>query len=238
MILKELTCLKCGAPITRDGIDNRLNIAKCTHCNSIFAFSDFDNDDNYDNNNFHNSTRPVIPTPESIELMHQGNELVIKRKWFSFTYIILIFFTLFWNGFMIIWHIISFSTGAYIMSAFGALHTAVGIFLLYTTLTGLLNSSYIMINYRKISIKHKPLPWPGNIEISSNNISQIYSKEITRRTKNGTKRYYEVHSITQDGKDKKILKNLLESQQALYIEQQIETYLGISDQNVSGEIPK
>ena len=51
--------------------------------------------------------------------MDLGTTLEIRRRWFTAAVLFLVFFCVFWNGFMIVWHGMAFASGAWFMSLFG-----------------------------------------------------------------------------------------------------------------------
>jgi hypothetical protein len=67
-------------------------------------------------------------------------------------------------------------------------------------------------------------------------VKQLYSKEKISRGRNSTTTTYEVHAVTHTGKNVKLLSGLESSEQALYIEQEIERYFRIEDAPVKGQI--
>lgn len=233
MILKEISCLKCGASLSRSDIDTRLNVVKCSHCNSLFSLENYSSDSEVEKSKVHE--RQPVPMPAKLKLLYKGTSFVIQRKWFSAKYIFLLFFTVFWNAFMVGWHAISLSQGMMIMSVAGLLHTAVGVFIAYITIAGFLNKTDIIIKRGQLVVKHYPLPWPGSKNISTNEIEQLYCKENISRSKNGTTRTYEVKVILNNRTDQSLVKNMEDVQQALFIEQEIENKLGIENREVAGE---
>ncbi len=229
----ELDCKKCGAPVPVDHIDFNRRIATCSYCGTSFVFGDaFGEADG-----FHSVTRYEIPMPPNYRLEHTGSDLKITRRWFRPTVIPLTIFTLLWNGFMLFWFGIAISQKIWMMALCGSLHGAVGIFLLYGVLVGYLNRTIVSVNMQELSVWHGPLPYPGNKRLDSFNIEQLYSKAQLPKSSDSSPTF-EVHIITREGKDEKLLTNLDESEQALYLEQEIERYLGIKDQAVRGELPR
>jgi hypothetical protein len=111
----------------------------------------------------------------------------------------------------------------------------VGIVLAYGFIANLLNKTHIYVSEGMISIRKKPLPWFGNTDIDSSDVKQLFSKEVVTHSKNSTHIYYEVQVITNSGRDIKLVGRLDTSEQALYIEQQIEKYLRIEDMPIQGE---
>lgn len=112
--------------------------------------------------------------------------------------------------------------------------SAVGIS--YYTLTTWLNKTHIFVSKSAIEVKSKPLPWFGNRRLETKNVKQLYSKEvISTSTSSNRSSSYDLQVISFD-EDEIILLNVEESGQALFIEQQIEKYLGIENLEVRGEV--
>ncbi len=174
--------------------------------------------------------------PRGIQVEAFGSEMTIRRRWFGAAAIFLIFFAILWNGFMIVWHTISLSSGAWFMSVFGLIHTGVGVFVGYTALAMIFNTTIIRIGRGALSVRHGPLPWPGNLTLDTQDIEQLYCKEKVSNNKNGTSYTYEVHMMTHRSGRKKLVSGLQDADQALFIEQQIENHLEIKDRPVGGEL--
>jgi hypothetical protein len=119
---------------------------------------------------------------------------------------------------------------------FPLLHVAVGIGLTYYVIAGYLNKTYVRVDISNIVIKHAPLPFFGNKTLNSSGIKQLYTKEKVSHSRHGSSVSYEVHVITHDRKNVKLLSGLESSEQALFIEQKIERFLKIEDKAVKGEI--
>lgn len=236
MELKELDCKNCGAPIENKNINWELAMARCSHCGAVFGLQRSTTPEAW--NPQIPEERPKVPLPKSIEVQKGNGILQISYRWFRPLFIFLLFFSIFWNGFMIVWHGISLFSGAWPMSLFGLLHTAVGIGIGYYTLTGFVNRTTIRVGQGELGIRHHPLPWGGNKEMVASDVRQFYCKEKVHHSDSGTQYNYEVHAVMQDGSREKLLSNLAETEQALYIEQELERHLGIRDQAVRGELPR
>lgn len=185
-----------------------------------------------------NKIPSLNPLPKNIELVTEYDAIVIRRVWKSPVAYFLIFFSLIWNGFMVGWMSIAISQGAWSMAAFGSIHAAVGLFLIYYTIALFVNKTDIRIDTYNLSVKHYPLRWMGQAQIPVENVQQVYCKEKITRNKNSTSVSYEVHCIDRNNKQKKLLSGLNDSSQAHFIETEIEKVLGIKDRPVSGEIGK
>jgi hypothetical protein len=118
---------------------------------------------------------------------------------------------------------------------FPLLHVAAGVGITYTALAGWLNRTRISVDQGKVSVRHGPLPWLGNKDIEGSMLKQLYSKEKISRGRNSSSTSYEVHAIMSNGRNVKLVSGLESSEQALYIEQEIERYFRIEDAPVRGQ---
>jgi hypothetical protein len=236
MELKELSCKNCGAPIESSSIDWNLAMARCAHCGAVFGLTPSAVPETMQASV--PTERSKVPMPKEIEVREGNGILQISYRWFRPLFIFLLFFAIFWNGFMIVWHGISLVSGAWFMSIFGLLHTAVGIGMGYYVLTGFVNRTTLWVGNGRLVVRHHPLPWWGNKDVTASEIRQVYCKEKIHRSDSGTNYSYEVHAILRSDSKEKLLGNLGETEQALYIEQELERHLGIRDRPVRGEIPR
>ncbi|MFM2243409.1 MAG: hypothetical protein RLZ97_2265 [Verrucomicrobiota bacterium] len=228
--LIELKCKNCGSILKPEDISPQLAAARCFHCHSLFAIPTAQTPENSGT-----LPRPQVELPARFTVVREGPDLVITRRWFNHGVWFLGFFCLFWNGFLVVWHTIALSTGAWFMSAFGLIHTAVGIGLLYMVIATIFNSTEIRAGTGRLAIKHGPIPWRGNQDISTSEIQQLFCREKISRNKNGTTSSYELEAVLKGNTRKTILKSLTAPEHAIYIEQELEKFLRITDQRVHGE---
>jgi len=174
-----------------------------------------------------------MPKGISIE-SDEGFTLV--RKWLSPATYFFLFFALFWNGFLVVWNVIAFSSGQYFMALFSLIHGAVGLSLGYKVVADFANKTRIQVTFGTLKVNHGPLPWPGNAEIASAEIVQFFVRRtVSRSSKGGSSSSYAVMWMDQNQKSHHLIKGLTSPDQALYIEQELETYLGIRDRRVEGD---
>jgi len=175
---------------------------------------------------------------KDIEIYEDDQSISIVLDWFTPVAYFLAFFSTIWCGFLVVWYSMALAGGASLpFLLFPLLHVAVGIGLAYYTLCLFRNKTYIDIDPDYLMVTHKPIPWwKGNKDLRTSQISQLYVKEKSSRTKNGTKITYELRAKMKDRKDE-LLFNLesLESHQLLDIEKKLETFMGITDEPVKGE---
>ena len=227
----DIHCKRCNEPISSENVHLDNHMAKCSSCDAVFDFRD-------QVTRVEAHKRSVLEAPKGIELQTTMDGLQIVRRWFSAKTIGLLIFCMFWDGFMVAWFGIAISKEQWAMAAFGTIHALVGVGITYLCVAGFINRTHIEITFRDISIKHMPLPWFEGKTISLVDIKQIFTKEKMHRNKNSISYSYEVHFLDHQGKETKMVSGLEKPEQALYIEQEIESTLGIKDAPVSGELPR
>ena len=171
-----------------------------------------------------------------MNIQHHNNYMQIDRKWFGLNIAFMSVFAIIWNGF--IFNIYSgMEPDAELSQKLLPLpFVAIGIGITYYAIAGWFNKTSIFVSRDAVEIQHKPIPWIGNKRLLVNNIKQLYTKEKISQNQNGTSVTYEVHVIVFNGKIIKLVSGLESSEQALFIEQEIEKYLKIENQPVRGEV--
>jgi hypothetical protein len=180
--------------------------------------------------------RMELGLPDKLELRHEGSGIEIIRKWFGWRVLMMTGFAVFWNVFLVSWYSIALPSGNMMMTLFPLIHVAVGVGIAYGALAGWVNTTRIRVDQGRIAVRHGPLPWLGNKDLDGSTLKQLYSKEKISRGRNSTTVTYEVHALTANGRNEKLLSGLESSEQALYIEQEIERYFRIEDAPVRGQI--
>lgn len=234
----QVHCTKCNAVILPDDLDIARSLAKCADCGEVFNCADqlaLVADSAADREA---GVGPDIPMPKGIRVFHHAHGLRIVRRWFGAKFVGLIFFCAFWDGFMFFWFYTAITQKIWFMAAFGTLHGLVGVGLTYYLIAGLVNSTTITVLNGLVKIAHGPIRVPGNREIKADALRQLYTKRIVHHTKNGTSISYELRALTADERDEKLLGGLEKEEQGLFIEQEIEKFLGITDRPIRGEVAR
>ncbi len=123
-------------------------------------------------------------------------EIYLPPEGWSLKLIPIAFFTIFWDGFMVVWYVIALSTfwqGGWIMAAFGLLHLGVGVFLLYCILFALFGKTRLTIDRQKITTRYqmlgvhwqKPRPAPRKdiLRLELKKATTYYDNSGDRQTK-------------------------------------------------------
>ena len=174
--------------------------------------------------------------PNQLALVHHGASMEIVRTWFRGQIVLMTAFALFWDGFLFHWYAKVGASGNPIVLFFPLLHVAVGIGLTYYVVAGWVNRTHILVNRGQIAVRHGPIPWIGNTDLAVSALKQLYATEKRSLFGRGNPETYVVNAITQHGRTIPLVSGLATREQALYIEQEIEKYLGIEDIPVKGEI--
>jgi hypothetical protein len=177
-----------------------------------------------------------IGLPDHLQMQRLGTHIEIVRTWRSPALYFLSAFILFWDGFLVFWYSHVPRGAGLLFVLFPLLHVGVGLGLTYYVFCGWLNRTWIRVGQGQLVVRHGPLPWPGNKVLRSGDLKQLYSKENLSRSRNGTSSTYEVRAVTHSGLNIRIVAGLATSEQALYIEQQVEQHLGIENTPVPGAI--
>jgi hypothetical protein len=219
-------------------------VAKCRSCNEVFSFAD-------------QMQRPIqsegkraaklpVPKPDSLRIEDLGDQRRIIRRWFTWPILRLVFFCVAWDSFLIFWYFVAFNVRFggpfnWIMVVFPIGHVAVGVALTYSVIASLLNSTTVLVDGDRLSIRHGPVPWSGNRSLDIADIIQLYCDDnyatSNRTTDSSLTWRYNLNAMLVDGRKLKLLSGLPKDQ-ALFCEQQLEEWLAIEPYPVSGELER
>jgi len=237
MTTLQLHCKSCGKLIPAQDVNIDKAIAKCQACHAVFRFAD-----GLDGGA--GPARPQVGLPARFTLDNWGPELTITRRWYSHGLWFLVLFCIFWDGFLVMWYTMGIGSLVggegggmiWVMLLFPILHLAVGVGLTYFVAAAFVNKTVIRVSSGELSVRHGPVPWPGNQTIPIADLKQLFCTESIHRGKNGCHSTYNVEVLKRDATRVKLVASLEELDQALFIEQQVEQQLKIPDERVPGEV--
>ncbi|MBN2544408.1 MAG: hypothetical protein JXB50_01340 [Spirochaetes bacterium] len=189
----------------------------------------------------------LTPLPHGLTIDENPSVLKITKKWFNAGHVFILIFSIIWNAFLIFFYSMIISSfknsdesnfAFIIMFIFPLGHVAVGVSLFYYGITGMVNKTTIEVVQGLLKVYHHPIPWFGNKDIHSVLIKQLYCSEVYRSTKGGHYYVFDVNVVLTDNKQIKLVKSLSDKAQGLFIENKIEEYLKIKDEQVTGEVNK
>lgn len=235
MSAQPIVCVSCDREIPAADVNINTGLAKCTACNAVFGIMDQVAGGVAGSR----SPRGEVPMPKKITVEDLGGELRIVYRWFTPAAYFLIFFCLFWDGFLVFWYFIAFHQNApLMMKVFPIIHVAVGVGLTYFVVALFVNKTTITTGEGLLSVRHGPLAWPGSRTLNSDEIDQVYCIEKLRTNNDRVTRTFDVYLKMTDDDREKLVSGLEDIQQALFIEQEIERFLRIDDTPVAGEVPR
>jgi hypothetical protein len=151
---------------------------------------------------------------EGVTISQRGMELVIERNWFVKGHTIAdTVFAAVWNGFL---GFMFYQSSSLFFSPidggiwFGAIPASIlfgtGIFLTYRAATQWLNQTVLCVSRSTISVRHGPIPWPGNKVISAVGIKQLHAvlSRVSRGPRHNRRYTYNLLAETADGQRTKL----------------------------------
>lgn len=242
----KLHCPDCQTLVPARHVNLERCLASCPECHSIFDFGSLvgggggeeGEKEEEEKKKRTTASRRRVDLPSNVDVVDGGKTLEVRIRWRHWKYYPLAFFCLLWDGFMIGWFTMAFTSGALVMAAFGSLHAAVGVALTYYVVCGFVNRTVILVGDERISIRHEPLPWPGQMSLELGLIDQLFCEEKVHRSKNGRSYTYELHACLHDGNRMSLISGLNRPEEAFFLEQEMERFLGIEDRRVEGEFGK
>jgi hypothetical protein len=233
----RLNCPACQTPLRAKDVNLQLALATCHACGEVHDLSARPASSPGKVVSL-NAPRPRIKLPKHIKLKTSDVGMGISWRWLNPKFFILAFFCLMWNGFLVGWYGLAADAEntPLIVLVFPLLHVAVGVGLAYYTLAGFINRTRIEVSRDLLTIRHGPLPWPGNQTLNGRHLKQLYVEESVRTNKGNTTVSYLVMALDRRDHKVKLLSDLDDKNDALFLEQELERHLGIEDSPVRGAL--
>jgi hypothetical protein len=232
----KLNCVKCAAEIPAENMNLDRMVAKCAVCNSVFSF-----DQEFGSRAVASRQQQFdVPQPERVKVENENGALTIRLSWFTYKILFFTLFALFWNGVM--FSLVGgalfslFTEGPSGASAvFFLPHVWAGFAMIYYVLTGYLNETRVTVDGGRLTVRHGPLPFWGNKEVATNDILQLYTKHNYSMWRQNWAGHYELHAVTGKNRHEKLLSGWDNPDFTVFVEQEVEHFLGIEDYPVRGE---
>ncbi len=233
----KVFCNSCRLPIPPQDINLEMAIAKCPACGEVFSFLEHLGSEAVASP----ASRLPAPKPKRFVVEEIGSELTISYRWFTPVLFFMVFFCLFWDGFMVMWYSIAISQilngqpAGWAMAAVGLLHLAIGIGITYSTLASFLNRTEIKLSGGTLTVRHGPMRWSGNHTLRMDEILQFYCSDKIQSNRRRHWRTYQLNVLKKDGSKVVLLSGLGEAEESLFLEERLEQKLGIAPRQVPGE---
>ena len=250
----QLSCVTCGQLIFAEDVNLQNMVAKCHNCNAVFSFAPANTDLPRSSiletvqalmkeaNREEGSTlqRPTdgrkIEMPKGVITERDFGELRFiipwrnTRRWGFF-----LLFTIVWNAILTPFIVTGIATGEWRILLFASLHILVGVSFLMYTLGLMFNKTKVVVTSQGVEIKNGPIPIPFNPNrfMAVRDIEQLFVEEYVPSKTNGQPDYtYAVTALTTSAERQRLVGGFSQSGHALYLEQEIETFLGIENRAV------
>ncbi|MBK7870191.1 MAG: hypothetical protein IPJ74_05620 [Saprospiraceae bacterium] len=179
--------------------------------------------------------------PESITVQEGYHQLIITYRWYKLNYFLTLIQGILCLAAFIQLFIESIADrpiledvkNPIIATFIVMIMIAGGIYFIYIGLAKLLNKTTIEVNPKEILVRIRPLHWKGQKDIVRAAVQQFFIERKTKRYKGHITYTYDVHFITHSGNYYTLIEGLNYNEEAQFIEQKIERYLGIENQPVS-----
>ncbi len=238
MKIVELECKNCGAPLATDNVSDRLDVARCPHCKTIFALE---------------TLAPPTPSrkkdtlparaflqPKHFEVHRESDELVIQGQpaasllWIGPFLLLCILTPLVAVREYTLEHMDGLS--AYMPLGFALMGALAAAAILSTALRKIV----IRVGPEKLSCIREGLWKKHFCDVPSESIVQLYVREYPTGGNDGRSIRYQLYLVRDLGGREVIYDDFYTAEQALYIEQEIEKRLGLENIRVGdvGEISR
>jgi hypothetical protein len=178
-----------------------------------------------------------VGIPDRFEIHDSGASFWIQWKWPRLMALPLAVFSIAWDAFLVSWYsgVLTREDVPASMLLFPIPHVVVGLVLPYVAMAFWLNSTFVGIEDRDLSVRHRPLPVPGQRTLRVGDVQQLFCVERTGRKGSVT---YEVVARLVSGHERKLLGGLSTGREARFIEERIEARIGLTDRAIAGELPR
>lgn len=174
--------------------------------------------------------KSVEHPPETIKVVDEVDHFTLILTWFSYGNLPVMLIIILFN--FLFWFDRSGSNPLPLMIIFRLL----GIGLLYWVLVMLLNRTEFQTDRQTLTVRHRPLPWPGNRSVALAEVDQLFvTRSVRRRRASRTLYSYRVNAYLKDGERRSLVTDLHDPAEALFVEKKLENFLGITDRPIEGE---
>jgi hypothetical protein len=226
----QLFCPACGSALSPEDIDSDGARATCRACSAVTSVAQLGAPTVGTRQPKRRSLRE-IPRPPHFFVKDDGSSLRLAFRWIWRRFTGPATMCLVWDSFVVLFWWNALRTGdrmGWLAIIFTIPHAAIGLLLVYATLAGLLNRTVVKVTSELITVRHGPVPSFGNRTLQVDELERLSFHKDTDPEKRGWRYVYGVNALTK-GASKVDLITELDSDQALFIKQEIERWLHIED---------
>jgi hypothetical protein len=231
-----MECKYCGRQFNVEDIDPRQRLAKCRNCQEVFSFADPAS--SRETSKLVESRRRRAPQPACVQIGGDGSTCWLRWRWSAPHLLHNVLFCVVWDSVLVYWYYMTFANvqgpafWRTVILPVG--HLAVGIGMTYWTLAGFMNRTIVAFDGATLRVSHGPVPWRGR-KLDAAAIEQVYCRERKQRPRR-VRSVYDVFAVLSGNRRVRLLNRLINPGHALFVEDQIEGWLGLPDEIVPGEL--
>ena len=230
---KKISCPNCGHSASASDINIQDKIAKCVSCDEVFSFQNA-LQSLLDNSSLKEKRKPRLGKQMDVDIFEYKGELSISITNFTDWIAIIIFFV---SIIGIIGTIGSIDDFGMSVLPFGISFFMILAYSIFRFLSWRKNKTYIDVDDQYLYVKNRPRNFKKDKAYTISHIRQFYSKNMPGHEGHSSG-YFHVWMIY-DGPEGeqhvKVTPYLRSRSRALYIEQELEKYLDLADEEVPEE---
>jgi hypothetical protein len=249
-----LSCDTCGRLILAEDVNLQNMVAKCRNCNAVFSFAPAQADLSKSSimetvqammKEANREEGSILQRPKDGRKIEMPKGVITERDFGELRFIIpwrntrrwgfFLLFTIVWNAILTPIVLVGIATGEWMVLLFTSIHIIIGVSFLMYTLGLMFNKTNIVVTSQGIDITNGPIPIPFNPNrfMAVRDIEQLFVEEYVPSKTNGRPDYtYAVTALTTSAERQRLVGGFSQSGHALYLEQEIETFLGIENRAV------
>lgn len=230
---RAILCPSCGEAVDVEDLNLERLLARCHGCNKVFSWADQVPP---------TSARPLVARPATIEVREGTGRLTLVRRWRRRA--------LLWPT--AIGLAFGAGVGAMVLAsardphapapvAVVAVFTAVVACGLYGIAAGWINRTWVDVSGGFLTVRHGPLPWPGQSRVEVAEVEQVYVVQRfgdPARFPEGFSHLggsYDLCAVLKNGQQARLDRGLADSQEAVFLQRRLVQHLDIGDRNVAGQ---
>jgi hypothetical protein len=227
----EILCRSCSAHVAAGDLDLITGLARCRACGDVFRLG------RAIESAEPAGERPLAAPPPHITLSESGGARTLHYRWYSTYTAMLVVSSVVLAGFIALTLILASGPIGTAARAMELAFIAADAALAYQAVAELLNTTTFTVERSWLRVRHGPVPWRGSVDLPARAVRQLYCDLFEWHNENGgTQRYYTVMALLRDGTRTRVSSRQRSREAAVYIERCLETWLGLADEPVGGEM--
>ena len=227
-------CPRCGSTVASEDVTLNEMLARCRPCSALFTLTRVQ--DGKEGGPAEWRGPAAGPLPERFRLSQANGKLSITWRWFNPAFIILLLFGLPCCALVVAFLLPSDEGPApWFVYPFMLPFAVLGVGSVYLAIAILINRTRVSAGHDRLTIRHGPLPWVGNLTVTPAEIEGMYCNERLLRSRRPAGRpwiatpvryQYSICLVTRGSRNWSLVWSLDQKEPALYLLRLLEEYLG------------